>query len=75
MESKLDMSMMFAMHDALRRALGQVGRVASRQDDNPRHAAAHRAGVGTAQKFLTIHHQSEDDALWPPPRAAAADPV
>src|SRR5262249_28365784 len=24
------------------------------------------------KKFLTVHHQSEDDALWPPLRAATA---
>ena len=24
-------------------------------------------------KFLTVHHLSEDDSLWPPLRAAAAD--
>jgi len=35
MEYKLGMSMVFAMHGALRRELGQVGRIASRQDDNP----------------------------------------
>ena len=73
MEYKLDMSMMFAMHDALRRELAQVGRVASRRDDNP--ATLLRAALGWElfKKFLTIHHQAEDDALWPPLRAAAAD--
>jgi len=35
MDFKLDMSMMFAMHDALRRELVQVGRVAGQRDDNP----------------------------------------
>ena len=72
MEYKLDMSMMFAMHDALRRELAQVGRVASRQDGNP--ATLLRAALGWElfKKFLTVHHQSEDDALWPPLRAAVA---
>ena len=72
MEYKLDMSMMFAMHDALRRELAQVGRVASRRDNNP--ATLLRAALGWElfKKFLTIHHQAEDDALWPPLRAAAA---
>ena len=72
MAYQLDMSMMFAMHDALRRELAQVGRVASRHDDNP--ATLLRAALGWElfKKFLTIHHQSEDDALWPPLRAAAA---
>jgi len=72
MEYKLDMSMMFAMHDALRRELAQVGRIASRRDDNP--ATLLRAALGWElfKKFLTVHHQSEDDALWPPLRAATA---
>ena len=72
MEYKLDMSMMFAMHDALRRELAQVGRIASRRDDNP--AVLLRAALGWElfKKFLTVHHQSEDDALWPPLRAAPA---
>jgi len=72
MEYKLDMSMMFAMHDALRRELAQVGRVASRRDDNP--ATLLRAALGWElfKKFLTIHHQTEDDALWPPLRARVA---
>ena len=72
MEYKLDMSMMFAMHDALRRELAQVGRVASRLDDNP--ATLLRAALGWElfKKFLTVHHQSEDDALWPPLRARVA---
>ena len=35
MEFKLDMSMMFAMHDALRRELVQVARIAQLPDDNP----------------------------------------
>jgi hypothetical protein len=35
MESKLDMSMMFAMHDALRRELVQVARTARLRDDHP----------------------------------------
>ena len=33
MEYKLDMSMMFAMHDALRRELVQVTRIARLRDD------------------------------------------
>jgi hypothetical protein len=72
MESKLDMSMMFAMHDALRRELAQVGRVASRRGDDP--ATLLRAALGWElfKKFLTVHHQSEDDALWPPLRASVA---
>ncbi len=65
MDYKLDMNMMFAMHDALRRELVQVGRIANVRDDNP--GTLLRAAVGWElfKKFLLVHHQSEDDALWP----------
>ena len=35
MDYQLDVSMMFAMHDALRRELVQVAHVTSRSDDHP----------------------------------------
>ena len=72
MEYKLDMSMMFAMHDALRRELAQVGRIASRRNDDPATLLRTALGWKLFKKFLTIHHQSEDDALWPPLRARVA---
>jgi hypothetical protein len=72
MEYKLDMSMMFAMHDALRRDIAQVGRIASRRDDNPAKLLRAALGWELFKKFLLVHHQSEDDALWPPLRAAVA---
>jgi hypothetical protein len=72
MEYKLDMSMMFAMHDALRRDLGQVGRIASRRDDDPAKLLRAALGWELFKKFLLVHHQSEDDVLWPPLRAAVA---
>jgi hypothetical protein len=65
MEYKLDMGMMFAIHDALRRDLVQVARVAGQRDGNP--ATRLRAALGWElfKKFLSVHHQSEDEALWP----------
>jgi hypothetical protein len=69
---QLDMSMMFAMHDALRRELAQVGRIANRRDDNPARLLRAALGWELFKKFLTVHHQSEDDALWPPLRASVA---
>src|SRR6266704_2152209 len=73
MEFKLDMSMMFVMHDALRRELVQVARIAQLPDDNP--AGLLRAALGWElfKKFLLVHHQSEDDALWPALRARVAE--
>ena len=72
MDYKLDMSMMLAMHDALRRELAQVGRIASVRDDNPGTLLRAALGWELFRKFLTVHHQTEDDVLWPPLRASVA---
>ncbi len=72
MDYTLDMSMMFAMHDALRRELAQVGRIASGRDDNPGTLLRAALGWELFKKFLTAHHQTEDDVLWPPLRASVA---
>jgi len=65
MEYNLDMSMMLAIHDALRRDLAQVARIAGQRNGRP--AARLQAALGWElfKKFLTVHHQSEDEALWP----------
>jgi Hemerythrin HHE cation binding domain len=73
MEYKLDMSMMFAMHDALRRELTQVARIAAVQDDNPGTLLRATLGWELFKKFLLVHHQTEDDVLWPALRAAVAE--
>lgn len=72
MEYTLDMSMMFAMHDALRRELVQVARIASRQDDSPGKRLRAALGWELFKKFLLVHHQTEDDTLWPALRARVA---
>ena len=72
MEYKLDMSMMFAMHDALRRELVQVERIARRTDDNPGRLLRAALGWELFKKFLLVHHQTEDDVLWPALRAQVA---
>jgi hemerythrin superfamily protein len=72
MEYKLDMSMMFAMHDALGRELVQIARIAGQRDGNPATRLHAALGWELFKKFLTVHHQSEDDALWPPLRARVA---
>jgi hypothetical protein len=69
---KLDMSMMFAMHDALRRDLERVGRIAGRLDDDPAKLLRAAAGWELFKKFLVNHHESEDEALWPALRTAVA---
>jgi hypothetical protein len=72
MDFKLDMSMMFAMHDGLRRELVQVARIAGQRDDNPGKLLHAALGWELFKKFLLVHHQSEDDALWPALRARVA---
>ena len=65
MEFRLDMSMMFAMHDALRRELAQVGRIAARRDADPGTLLRSALGWELFKKFLLAHHRAEDDSLWP----------
>jgi hypothetical protein len=72
MEYTLDMSMMFAMHDALRRELVQLAGIASRQDDDPRKLLRAAVGWELFKKFLLVHHQTEDDTLWPALRVRVA---
>ena len=72
MDYKLDVSMMFAMHDALRRELVQVERIARRTDDNPGRLLRAALGWELFKKFLLVHHQSEDDVLWPTLRTKVA---
>ena len=69
MEYELDMSMMFAMHDALRRELVQVTRIAALRDDDPGPLLRAALGWELFKKFLLVHHQTEDDVLWPALRA------
>jgi CDGSH-type Zn-finger protein len=51
---KLDMTMMFVFHDALRRDLERGTQMTARSE-----------GWDRFEKFLRIHHDAEDDALWP----------
>jgi hypothetical protein len=69
---KLDMSTMLAIHQALRRDLERLGRIAARPDGNP--ARLLKAAVGWEQfkEFLVAHHTAEDRALWPALREAVA---
>jgi hemerythrin HHE cation binding domain-containing protein len=56
---ELDMSMMFAIHDALRRDLGPVAQMRARSE-----------GWDLFARLLRVHHEAEDDALWPVLREA-----
>lgn len=56
---KLDMTIMVAIHDALRRDVKQVAQMDSRS-----------AGWDLFDRMLHIHHTAEDDLLWPVVRNA-----
>jgi hypothetical protein len=69
----LDMTMMHAMHDALRRELVRIARITARVDDDPRYVLRTAAGWEMFKRYLHVHHTSEDDAIWPVMRLALAD--
>ena len=65
MDFKLDMTMMFAIHDALRRELVQIARITDRVTDDPQHILRSAAGWQMFKSYLHVHHTCEDDMLWP----------
>jgi len=69
---KLDMSVMLAIHDALRRDLARVGKIAAVTGDDPARMLQAVLGWELFKKFLVVHHQAEDDVLWPVLREAVA---
>ena len=71
-EFRYDMSLMLAMHDALRRELAQLARIAGLPDDHPGGLLHAALAWDLLKEFLTARDKSEDDALWPPLRAAMA---
>jgi hemerythrin-like domain-containing protein len=60
----LDMGMMYAMHDALRRELERLARVSVRADDDPRRILRTALGWQMFKSYLLVHHTAEDDAVW-----------
>ena len=62
---KLDMSMMYLMHDALRRELERITRATARTDDDPRHILRTAVGWEMFKTYLHAHHTAEDETLWP----------
>lgn len=73
MTFKYDMTMMYALHDALRRELERIARVTARPDDDPMHVLRTALGWEMFKSYLQVHHTTEDDMLWPPMRKALAD--
>jgi hemerythrin-like domain-containing protein len=70
---KLDMTMMYAVHDALRRELRRIARVTARPDDDPRHVLRTAVGWELFKQFLRVHHSTEDDTVWAVLERALAD--
>lgn len=69
----LDMTVMYAMHDVLRRELEHIARVTVRIDDDPRHVLRTAVGWQLFKRSLRIHHSAEDDMLWPVLRRQLVD--
>ncbi|GAA3470544.1 hemerythrin domain-containing protein [Nonomuraea roseola] len=73
MSNTLDMTAMYAMHDALRREAEHLARVTARVDRDPRTVLRTAAGWELFKTSLHVHHTAEDDALWPVLRRTLAD--
>ncbi|WP_030851778.1 hemerythrin domain-containing protein [Streptomyces sp. NRRL F-4474] len=65
MSNALDLTVMYAMHGALRRDLAQLDRVTTAADCDPVRVLATAAGWTLLKQALHAHHAAEDDALWP----------
>jgi hypothetical protein len=61
----LDLTMMLAVHDALRRDLERLTRATERPDDDPWHVLGAAVGWELFKRHLHVHHTAEDAALWP----------
>ncbi|MFD0267824.1 hemerythrin domain-containing protein [Streptomyces sp. NPDC127106] len=68
MSDAIDLTVMYAMHGAVRRELAQLDRVTTAADRDPVRVRATAAGWTLFEQALSAHHAAEDDALWPPLR-------
>ncbi|WP_433250069.1 hemerythrin domain-containing protein [Streptosporangium sp. CA-135522] len=73
MSDTLDMTMMHAMHNALRREAEHLARVTARFDGDPRSTLCTAVGWDLLKKSLHVHHTAEDQVLWPALRQALAN--
>ncbi|OMB77234.1 hemerythrin domain-containing protein [Mycolicibacterium conceptionense] len=67
-----DITMMLAVHDALRRDLMRM-KSAAVQVDRPDIRSALGIGWQTFSRYLTVHHTAEDETLWPSMQAKLGD--
>ena len=64
MNFKSDMTMMFVIHDALRRDLERIARITARMDDDPQRMLRASLGWELFKSYLHIHHLAEDEMAW-----------
>jgi hypothetical protein len=69
----LDLTAMYAVHDALRRELEHIARVTVRIDDDPGRVLRTALGWRLFKRTLRIHHGAEDELLWPVLRRQSVD--
>nr|WP_062335129.1 hemerythrin domain-containing protein [Herbidospora sakaeratensis] len=65
----IDLTMMYAFHDALRRELDRIARLT----ETPGNLLKATVTWDLFTTYLHIHHTSEDDALWPALRAVVPE--
>jgi hemerythrin-like domain-containing protein len=70
--NQLDMTMMFAIHEALRRDLERIAQAAAVAGDDPAGLHVTHFGWQLFKEFLTLHHTTEDAVLWPRMRELVA---
>ncbi|WP_333769371.1 hemerythrin domain-containing protein [Streptomyces sp. IBSBF 2435] len=73
MSGNVDFTLMYAMHNALRRDVAHIARITAGTDDDPRRILGNTAGWELFKRALHIHHTAEDEALWPQMAVALAD--
>ncbi|MEV7025953.1 hemerythrin domain-containing protein [Kitasatospora sp. NPDC093558] len=61
----IDLTVVWATHDALRRELAHLDRITTSADRDPQRVLATSAGWRMFKQALHAHHTAEDDALWP----------
>ncbi|MFK8908559.1 hemerythrin domain-containing protein [Streptomyces sp. YS-3] len=72
MSERLDMTVTYAVHNALRRELGHVARAVAVHRADLRRVLRVAPGWGMFHSALHAHQAAEDEALWPSLRRALA---
>ncbi|MER5758061.1 hemerythrin domain-containing protein [Streptomyces sp. NPDC002082] len=68
----IDLTLVWAMHDALRRELAHMDRITTASDLDTQSVLATAAGWKMFKLALHAHQTAEDDALWPALRRSLA---